>query len=150
MGARKTTRISPLPNTPLLHLHQTLRLQNNFCGTRRATAEPEQQEPTHTNRERIIDTLLCKPADSDGKIHDPQRIDYVARHLVEYERAINDSVKADGYFLWSIMDNFEWAWGYRQRFGIIFVDYSTGKRILKDSAHWYKDVIKSNGAFLHS
>ena len=84
----------------------------------------------------------------DGKVHDPQRIDFLTRYLREYERAIDDGVVAKGYFLWSIMDNFEWAHGYQQRFGIIYVDYPTGKRTLKDSAHWYKDVIASNGAIL--
>jgi len=81
----------------------------------------------------------------DGKVHDPQRIDFLKRYLREYHRAMTDGVKAEGYFLWSIMDNFEWADGYKQRFGIVHVDYATGKRTLKDSAYWYKDVIKSNG-----
>jgi beta-glucosidase len=81
----------------------------------------------------------------DGKVHDPQRIDYLARHFKEFERAIDDGVKALGYFVWSIMDNFEWAHGYGQRFGLIHVDYATGKRVLKDSAYWYKKVIETNG-----
>ncbi len=84
----------------------------------------------------------------DGKVHDPQRIDYLNRYIVEFERAIDDGVPARGYFVWSIMDNFEWAEGYKQRFGLIYVDYATGKRILKDSAFWYRDVIASNGANL--
>ena len=46
-----------------------------------------------------------------------------------------------GYFVWSLLDNFEWAWGYGQRFGIVYVDYATGRRIPKDSARWYRDVI---------
>jgi beta-glucosidase len=81
----------------------------------------------------------------DGKVHDPQRIDYLSRHLSQFRRAINDGVDAMGYLVWTIMDNFEWAHGYRQRFGLIYVDYATGQRTLKDSAHWYKDVIASNG-----
>lgn len=84
----------------------------------------------------------------DGKVHDPQRIDFVGRYLAEFERAIDDGVAAEGYFLWSIMDNFEWAHGYKRRFGLIYVDYETGERIPKDSAYWYGDVIKSNGASL--
>ena len=84
----------------------------------------------------------------DGKVHDPQRIDFLTRHLREYQRAIEDGVAAKGYFVWSIMDNFEWAHGYKQRFGIIYVDYPTGKRILKDSAYWYKDIIASNGRIM--
>ncbi len=84
----------------------------------------------------------------DGKVHDPQRIDFLTRYLREYHRAIADGVKVEGYFLWSIMDNFEWAHGYKQRFGIIHVDYTTGKRTLKDSARWYKNVIANNGSTL--
>ena len=84
----------------------------------------------------------------DGKVHDPQRIDFLSRYLQAYGRAIDEGVETKGYFLWSIMDNFEWAYGYRQRFGIIYVDYPSQKRILKESAHWYKDVIASNGAIL--
>lgn len=84
----------------------------------------------------------------DGKVHDPQRIDFLTRYLREYHRAITDGVEANGYFLWSIMDNFEWAQGYKQRFGIVHVDYPTGRRTLKDSAYWYKNVIASNGSNL--
>ena len=84
----------------------------------------------------------------DGKVHDPQRIDFLTRYLREYHRAISDGVKADGYFLWSIMDNFEWGHGYKQRFGIVHVDFAGGKRTLKDSAYWYQEVIKSNGSNL--
>lgn len=84
----------------------------------------------------------------DGQVHDPQRIDYMARHLIELRRAIADGVPVKGYFHWSIMDNFEWAEGYRQRFGLVFVDYPTGRRVLKDSARWYRELIASNGASL--
>ncbi|MGE5529737.1 MAG: GH1 family beta-glucosidase [Patescibacteria group bacterium] len=84
----------------------------------------------------------------DGRVHDPQRIDFLARYLREYHRAIQDGVRAEGYFLWSIMDNFEWAHGYKQRFGLIHVDYATGRRTPKDSAYWYKSVIESNGECL--
>ena len=84
----------------------------------------------------------------DGKVHDPQRIDFVTRHLREYRRAINDGVEAEGYFLWSIMDNFEWACGYEKRFGIVHIDYASGRRTPKDSAYWYRDVIRHNGGNL--
>ena len=82
---------------------------------------------------------------ADGNVHDPQRIDFLSRYLLEYARSIQDGVQAEGYFLWSIMDNFEWAHGYKQRFGIVYVDYVSGERTLKDSALWYKEVISSNG-----
>ena len=81
----------------------------------------------------------------DGKVHDPQRIDFTGRYLKQVRRAIEDGVDIRGYFHWSILDNFEWAEGYRQRFGLIYVDYPTGKRIPKDSFDWYRGVIASNG-----
>jgi len=84
----------------------------------------------------------------DGKVHDPQRIDFLTRYLREYRRAIHDGVKSLGYFHWSIMDNFEWAFGYKRRFGLIHVDYATRRRVMKDSALWYKGVIASHGASL--
>ena len=84
----------------------------------------------------------------DGQVHDPQRIDFLTRYLREYRRATADGVKALGYFQWSIMDNFEWAFGYKRRFGLIYVDYPTGRRIPKDSARWYRQVIATNGGNL--
>jgi beta-glucosidase len=82
---------------------------------------------------------------TDGKVHDPQRIDYTKRYLSQLQRAIAEGVPAKGYFHWSIMDNFEWAEGYKQRFGMIYVDYETQKRTLKDTACWYRDLIAANG-----
>ncbi len=86
----------------------------------------------------------------DGKVHDPQRIDYLTRYLRAYGRAIAEGVVAKGYFVWSALDNFEWGHGYRQRFGLIYVDYQTQQRVLKDSAHWYREVIASQGGILDS
>ncbi|MHC4606336.1 MAG: glycoside hydrolase family 1 protein [Planctomycetota bacterium] len=84
----------------------------------------------------------------DGKVHDPGRIDYVHRYLAQMHRAMEEGVPVKGYFLWSLMDNFEWSSGYAERFGIVHVDYATQKRTPKDSALWYRDVIRSNGALL--
>ncbi len=84
----------------------------------------------------------------DGKVHDPQRIDFHTRYLREFRRAIADGVRAKGYFAWSLLDNFEWGEGYRERFGLIHVDYATQRRTLKDSALWYRDLIASNGGLL--
>jgi beta-glucosidase len=86
--------------------------------------------------------------DADGRVRDPQRIDYTRRHLQNLARAIAEGVDVRGYFHWSIMDNFEWAEGYKERFGLIHVDYATQKRTLKESAHWYRDVIASGGQSL--
>jgi beta-glucosidase len=84
----------------------------------------------------------------DGKVHDQQRIDFLTRYLSALGRAGDEGANIAGYFQWSIMDNFEWAEGYRERFGLIHVDYQTQKRTLKDSALWYADVIRSNGEIL--
>jgi len=81
----------------------------------------------------------------DGKVHDPQRIDFLTRYLGALERAADDGVQVDGYFQWSFMDNFEWQEGHRFRFGLVHVDYQTQKRTPKDSAYWYRDVIANNG-----
>lgn len=78
----------------------------------------------------------------DGKVHDPNRIDFLHRHLLELEKATDDGVDVSGYFQWSFMDNFEWAKGYTDRFGLVYVDFETGERIPKDSAFWYKNWIE--------
>ncbi len=85
---------------------------------------------------------------ADGAVHDPQRIDFTRRYLLSLAAAIDEGVDVRGYFHWSILDNFEWAEGYRERFGLIHVDFATQKRTLKDSALWYRDVVKSNGGTL--
>ncbi len=84
----------------------------------------------------------------DGMVHDPQRIDFTARHLASVRRAIAEGLPIAGYFYWSLMDNFEWAEGYRPRFGLVHVDYETQARTIKDSAIWYRDIITSNGGNL--
>jgi len=80
----------------------------------------------------------------DGKVHDPNRIDFLARYLHELKRAAGE-IDLRGYFQWSLMDNFEWAKGYSERFGLIYVDFKTQERILKDSAYWYRNMIQNNG-----
>jgi beta-glucosidase len=84
----------------------------------------------------------------DGKVHDAQRVDYMHRVLLELSRAIKDGVPISAYYAWSLLDNFEWADGYKQRFGIVYVDYQTQKRLPKDSFDWYRKVIASNGRSL--
>lgn len=84
----------------------------------------------------------------DGEVHDPQRIDFLNRYLLSLAEAIKEGVDVRGYFQWSIMDNFEWAEGYKERFGLIYIDYPTQKRLLKDSAKWYRTIIESHGEAL--
>lgn len=82
----------------------------------------------------------------DGRVHDPQRIDFTTRYLRELHRAVEAGIQVDGYFHWSLMDNFEWAEGYKERTGLIYVNLETQERIWKDSAEWYRAVVKANGA----
>ncbi len=86
----------------------------------------------------------------DGGVHDPQRVDFTTRYLRALARAIDDGVDVGGYFHWSLMDNFEWAEGYKERIGLIYVNFETGERTWKDSAYWYRDLIASNGGTLFS
>lgn len=81
----------------------------------------------------------------DGKVHDPQRIDYIHRYLQAVKRAIDEGIPVEGYLYWSVMDNFEWFKGYDMRFGLVYIDYPTQKRILKDSAYDYREIIATNG-----
>ncbi|QTL99183.1 beta-glucosidase [Iocasia frigidifontis] len=82
----------------------------------------------------------------DGKVYDKNRIKYLEKHIKAAHKAIRDGVPLKGYYLWSLMDNFEWAYGYSKRFGIIYIDYENKqRRILKDSARWYQELIAQNG-----
>ncbi len=81
----------------------------------------------------------------DGKVHDSYRIDFYHRYLRELRKAASEGIDIAGYFAWSLMDNFEWCKGYSERFGMIFVDFQTQQRIIKDSGYWYRDVISCNG-----
>ena len=80
----------------------------------------------------------------DGKVHDPDRIDYLERYLTEFSLAGEDGIPIIGYFHWSLTDNFEWATGFTQRFGLAYMDFTTGERILKDSAYWYANLIRES------
>ncbi len=81
----------------------------------------------------------------DGKCHDPQRSEYLRQHIGGLKRAADEGIDIGGYFQWSLLDNFEWAEGYNQRFGLVYMDYIGGKRIPKDSYWYYRDIVKSNG-----
>ncbi|MEU8265243.1 GH1 family beta-glucosidase [Micromonospora sp. NPDC048999] len=82
---------------------------------------------------------------ADGRIRDVERTDYLHRHLAAAHQAITAGADLRGYFVWSLLDNFEWAYGYDKRFGLVHVDYRTQRRTLKDSAHWYRAAIAAGG-----
>jgi beta-glucosidase len=85
------------------------------------------------------------PTEDPDRVTDSDRVSYLDGHLRACHEAIASGVDLRGYFVWSLMDNFEWAEGYRKRFGIVHVDYDSQKRVLKDSARWYREVIRRNG-----
>src|SRR5579875_3720546 len=76
-------------------------------------------------------------------VSDPQRTHYLRTHIQAVARAIRDGAPVQGYFVWSLMDNYEWAYGYSKRFGIVYIDYSTQQRIVKDSGRWYSSFLAS-------
>jgi beta-glucosidase len=82
--------------------------------------------------------------DSDGAVHDAERVRYLHEHLGALHQAIADGIDVRGYYLWSLLDNFEWAWGYSKRFGIVRVDFETQQRIVKDSGLFYGGVARTN------
>ena len=81
----------------------------------------------------------------DGAVHDEDRIGYLRDHLAAVHDAVEHGADVRGYFVWTLLDNFEWAWGYDKRFGIVHVDLETQERTLKDSALWYAQVIRDHG-----
>jgi beta-glucosidase len=84
----------------------------------------------------------------DGRVRDPQRIDCLTRLLRGLHRALAEGIRVDGYMLWSLLDNLEWAEGFKDRFGLVHVDFQTQQRTPKDSFYWYREVIRSAGATL--
>lgn len=80
----------------------------------------------------------------DGAVHDRRRVDYLDSHFRAAHDAIAAGVDLRGYFVWTLMDNFEWAWGYARRFGIVRVDYPSQRRTIKDSGRWFADVARKN------
>ncbi len=80
----------------------------------------------------------------NGKVNDTRRISYLQQHIAQVHRVIQDGINLKGYMAWSLMDNFEWAEGYRMRFGLVHVDYRSLKRTPKESFYWYQNVVKNN------
>ena len=83
---------------------------------------------------------------ADGRVHDTDRIAYLTGHTNAVARAVEAGVDVRGYYVWSLLDNFEWAYGYSKRFGIVHVDYATQRRTPKSSFHWYKQLIAAQEA----
>ncbi|MGW6917524.1 GH1 family beta-glucosidase [Kitasatospora sp. NPDC054939] len=125
-------------------------------GTRTAMGWPVDADGLHELLVRLRDDLPGVPllvtengaayedyCDPTGAVHDPERVAYLRGHLGAVRRAIADGAPVRGYFLWSLLDNFEWAYGYSKRFGIVHVDFASQRRTPKDSARWYAEVIRT-------
>jgi len=96
----------------------------------------------------ITENGACYNTDigADGKVHDVERTDYFQDHIAECAKVIDAGIDMRGYFAWSLMDNFEWAEGYKMRFGIVHVDFETQVRTIKDSGYWYSELAQSHRA----
>ena len=95
----------------------------------------------------ITENGICVPdgVDVDGRVRDTRRIEYLRDHLLQVHRAMQAGVPVSGYFVWSLLDNFEWAFGYSKRFGLVHVDFETQKRTVKDSGRWFAGLVEENG-----
>jgi beta-glucosidase len=100
----------------------------------------------HPDEIYVTENGICVPdgVDFDGKVRDERRIRYLREHITQAGRAMADGVPLRGYLVWSLLDNFEWQLGYQMRFGLVHIDFDTLKRTVKDSGHWYANVIKEN------
>jgi beta-glucosidase len=103
------------------------------------TEYPDQPLMITENGAAFADVVVHEP--SGPAVHDVERTDYLRRHFTAAHRAMARGVDLRGYQVWSFMDNFEWAYGYSKRFGIVYIDYDTEERIPKDSAHWYRRLV---------
>jgi beta-glucosidase len=106
-----------------------------------ATGLTELLERLHRDHPEVPLMITENGAAYPEPVHDQRRIDYLRDHIAAVERAVERGVDVRGYFVWSLLDNFEWAYGYAKRFGIIHVDYATQRRTWKDSARWYREKI---------
>ena len=84
--------------------------------------------------------------DGNNHVHDQKRIDFLQAHIQSVAQVMRQGVPVKGYFVWSFLDNFEWAEGYRKRFGLVYVDYPTQRRVIKDSGRWYASFVASQKA----
>ena len=118
---------------------------NSSPSASRASNRPSLQKTYTSPADRSnVTSSYDDPAPADGRVEDPQRVDYLVTHLAAVAEAIGNGVDVRGYFAWSLLDNFEWAWGYDKRFGIVHVDYDTQVRTVKDSGRTYAAVISDS------
>jgi beta-glucosidase len=139
---------------PLIHAQQVQPIGNEYSGMWEIYPEGIYDLLMRIQKDYApaIDLMITENGipvpdglDIDGRVRDERRIRYLRSHLKQVWRAMQNGVAVKGYFHWSFMDNFEWALGYGQRFGLVYVDRKTQKRSPKDSATWFSEVLKKNG-----
>jgi beta-glucosidase len=142
------------PKVPLIHLEEVNPSGNEYSGMWEIFPEGLyelllriQKEYSPPCEMMVTENGIPVPdgLDFDGRVRDERRIRYLKNHIFQVWRAIQAGVPVKGYFHWSFMDNFEWALGYGQRFGLVYVDLKTQERRVKDSGYWFAEVIRGNG-----
>lgn len=134
-------RIQPVPGAE----HTTMGWEVHAPALRRLLNKLHQRYPLPPIYITENGAAFADSIAADGKVHDPRRVAYLHDYVTQVGLAIQDGVDVRGYLVWSLMDNFEWARGYSQRFGLAYVDYAKQQRIIKDSGRWYAQVIATNG-----
>ena len=135
--------VTPEMNTPYTDMRWTVSPESLYYGPK-AFSERYRLPIFITENGVAVTEWLSE----GGKLHDPSRIEYIRRYLSQLKRAAEEGADIEGYFYWSLLDNFEWKEGFSKRFGLIYVDYNTLERTPKDSAAYYANIIRENGKSL--
>ncbi len=134
-------RIQPVPGSE----HTTMGWEVHAPALRRLLNTLQQRYPLPPVYITENGAAFPDVIDADGAVHDPRRIAYLHDYIDQVGLAIQDGVDVRGYFVWSLLDNFEWTFGFDKRFGLTYVDHVTQRRLVKDSGRWYAQVIARNG-----
>ena len=140
------------PAVPMLELSEVHPVGNEYSMMWEIYPQVLYELLLRTRKDYIPSTLLITEngvpvpddVDQDGRIRDERRIRYLRNHLIQVHKAMAAGVPIQGYFVWSLLDNYEWALGYRPRFGLIHVDFDTQNRIIKDSGQWFSRIANEN------
>ena len=126
-----------LPDEPVTEMNWIVRPR----GLRQLLARLHREYPVGSLAVTENGAAYSDAPSADGRLHDAERTRYLADHVAAIGEAVELGVPVIGYFVWSLLDNFEWARGYSSRFGLVYVDYSTQRRLLKDSGRWYRSLV---------
>ncbi len=145
VGEQNAKTLEEWQNTPMYFYKLLKRIEAEYTkGMPIYITENGLALTTTEHENKVQDNGMTFLKTVESHINDQPRIDYVQYHLEQCQKFIQEGGNLKGYFIWSLMDNFEWALGYSMRFGMIFVNFETQERILKESALWYRSIIESN------